>query len=95
MMEQNDARQLKQEISRILWEVWDPIGVNSFPEARDEYVGYVNDVYTMLIQGSSDAHIASHLLAIVTERMGLSGCKIDGMMPTVEALREISIPSNL
>jgi hypothetical protein len=35
-MEKYAARSAKQEIDRVLWEVWDPIGVNQFPYAQHE-----------------------------------------------------------
>lgn len=91
MIEKYEARRIKQEISRVLWEVWDPIGVNSDPKAKGEYDGYVNPVFILLTHGSTDAQIASHLLAIATERMGLSGCRFDDMLPTVKELRKIAI----
>ena len=43
-MEKYAARSVKQQIDRILWEVWDPIGVNKISPARDEYSGYVNKI---------------------------------------------------
>ena len=94
MIEKYDARRIKQEISRVLWEEWDPINVNSEPAARGEYDSYVNPVFIMLTHGSTDSQIASHLLTIATERMGLAGRRFDDMLPTVRALRKIPIAEN-
>lgn len=91
-MEKYAARKVKQEIDRILWEVWDPIGVNQISPARDEYSMYVNGVFELLTSGASDDAIARHLLGIVSARMELSGSTIDHMRPTVAALRAISLP---
>ena len=93
MIEKYEACRIQQEIGRVLWEVWDPIGVNSYPQARDEYDSYVNAIYIMMTHGATDTHIASQLLIIATETMGLSGVRYDDMLPTVKALREISIPA--
>jgi hypothetical protein len=87
------ARAVKQDVDRILWEVWDPIGVNQYPDARDEYSSYVNGVFELLAGGASDDLIAQHLVAIVTDRMELTGATIDDMRPTVAALRNVAIPS--
>lgn len=87
VMEKYAARELKQRISRVLWEVWDPIGVNTFPEARDEYDMYVNYVFESLIAGESDEVLAAKLLQIVHERIGLWEASIDHMRATVSALR--------
>lgn len=70
MIEKYTARGVKREISRVLWEVWDPIGVNQFPEARDEYESYVNDLYIALINGASDEELARQLFSIASEDMG-------------------------
>jgi hypothetical protein len=92
VIEKGEARRIKQEISQILWGVWDPIGVNSSPQARDEYDRYVNPVYIMLTNGSTDKEIASYLLEVATEGMGLLGAKLEDMLPSVRALRNIQIP---
>jgi hypothetical protein len=94
MMEKYAARTVKQEIDRVLWEVWDPIGVNQFSDARDEYSSYVNGVFELLTSGASDESIAEHLLRITTERMELAGPTLAHMRPTVVALRTITLPSD-
>ena len=90
-MEKYAARKVKQEISRILWEVWDPIGVNTYPQARDEYDSYVNEIFILLVDGASDEAISKRLLHIASETMGLSYPTLEHMMPTVTALRAISV----
>ena len=91
-MEKYAARSVKQQIDRILWEVWDPIGVNKIAP-RDEYSGYVNGVFQLLTSGASDEEIAQHLLTIVHDRMELKAAMVADMQPTVSALRAISLPS--
>jgi len=92
-VEKYAARKVKQETDRILWEVWDPIGVNQFAAAQGEYRMYVNGVFELLISGATDEAIAQHLLAIVHDRMELRAARIEHMRPTVEALRAIALPS--
>jgi hypothetical protein len=93
-MEKYAARRVKQEIDRVLWEVWDSIGVNRIPNARGEYAMYVNSVFELLTSGASDEAIAEHLLWIATDRMELGGPTIAHMGPTVAALRAIVLPSD-
>jgi hypothetical protein len=93
-VEKYAARAVKQEIGRVLWEVWDPIGVNTYPEARDEYDNYVNDIFMLLVGGSSDEAIGKHLLQIASETMGLAYPTLEHMMPAVQALRAIRIPTD-
>ena len=92
-MEKYAARSVKQQIDRILWEVWDPIGVNKISPARDEYSGYVNGVFQLLMSGASDEEIAQHLLTIVHDRMELRAAMVAEMQSTVKALRAVSLPS--
>lgn len=93
-MEKYAARRIKQEIERVLWEVWDPIGVNQFSDARDEYSSYVNEVFELLTSGASDESIAEHLLRIATQRMGLASPTLAHMRLTLAALRTITLPSD-
>jgi hypothetical protein len=66
------AEQLKlyKSIDEILWFDWDPIGINK-DGVRDEYYGYLPQVYQLKVNGSSKMEIAKHLDEIVTERMGM------------------------
>jgi len=92
-MEKYAARDVKREIDRILWEVWDPIGVSKISPARDEYTRYVNGVFQLLASGASDEEISQHLLTIVHERMELRAANASDMQRTIRALRTIALPS--
>ena len=92
-MEKYPARSIKQKIDHILWEVWDPIGLNRISPARDEYSGYVNEVFQLLTSGASDHELAQHLLKIVHDRMELKAATVEDMQTTVTALRAIPLPS--
>jgi len=88
------ARAVKREIDRVLWEVWDPIGVRDLGGPADEYSGYVNGVYELLTSGASENKVAEHLLCIVTERMEISRATLAAMQPAVKALRAIPLLSD-
>jgi len=90
-MEKYAARRVKQEIERVLWEVWDPIGINKFPNARGEYGMYVNGVFELLTSGASDESITQHLIRITTDRMELDSPGFS-VGRTVSALRAIPLP---
>ncbi len=61
-------------IDEILWNDWDPIGVNEYEEdARDEYHSYLPQIFKLKIDNAGKELIAQHLLKIETERMGLPG----------------------
>ena len=60
------------QIKRLLWEEWDPIGVRGDDWPDDEYDSYAPRVLAMLNAESSEAQIADFLLSVETEWMGLS-----------------------
>ena len=58
-------------IDEILWFDWDPIGVNDTEEARDEYQGYIPQIFNLKVNGDDEETIAQKLNEIITKRMGL------------------------
>ena len=62
-----------KKVDEILWHEWDPIGVNEFEEARDEYYSYLPEVIRLKNSEADNETIAQHLFKIETERMGLFG----------------------
>lgn len=60
---------LLEEISRILWEDWAPIGCGVPP---DEYDSYVCGVYRVLASGASQETLVEHLRRV--ERSSIGGC---------------------
>ena len=62
---------LYRKIDEILWFDWDPIGVNDFGDARDEYESYVPEFFNLLKGGATVDEIAECLFKIEKEGMGL------------------------
>jgi hypothetical protein len=62
---------LLSEVSRILWEPWDPIGVNDEPGAFGEYDSYAAPIVSRLLRGTTVADIDSYLAGVKTLSMGL------------------------
>ena len=75
-----DLQELKKraknriEIDEILWNDWDPIGINDCAP-RDEYQSYVPRILNMVMNGSKSKEISIELYHIETEIMGLLGDK--------------------
>ena len=63
---------LYRAVDEVLHYVWDPIGVSSVPQARDEYQAYLPLVFNMVRQGEPASDIARYLSGITSEKMGLS-----------------------
>lgn len=60
----NSYKKPVSAVDRILWEEWDPIGVNDMPAAREEYSSYVPGIVRLLRDGADEAQIARHLQTI-------------------------------
>ncbi len=72
MKQMNEREQhIYEEIDNILWNDWDPIGVNDIAP-RDEYQSYTPIIFSMKMNGASKEVIAKSLDGIATQRMGLS-----------------------
>ena len=59
-------------IDEILWNDWDPIGVND-TAPRDEYQGYTPEIFELKIKGGDVETIANRLNELVIKYMGLFG----------------------
>ena len=66
---------LYKATDEVLYYIWDPIGVSESPYARDEYWGYLPQVFKMLINDNSDKEIETYLQEISSERMGICTSK--------------------
>lgn len=83
-----------EAIDEILWRLWDPIGVNDAPEARDEYSAYAAGVLDLLRRGADDEEVVRHLRSIESERMGLPLVSSEERLQAVlSALRDVALPS--
>lgn len=63
--------ELYRRCDEALHYIWDPIGVAGAPGARDEYEGYVPEVFRFVRAGAADGEIVDYLLWAEAERMGL------------------------
>lgn len=64
---------LLEVVRKMLWEDWDPIGVNEYSEASDEYDGYASVVAELVRSGADEQMIFDRLWALETGYIGLEG----------------------
>lgn len=64
--------ELYRVVDEVLHYLWDPIGVSSIPQARDEYHGYLPHVFGMVRSGADEVAISAYLGEVITESMGLA-----------------------
>lgn len=63
-------RDLVSAVDEILWETWDPLGVNASERAYDEYSSYAGNLARQAIKGSIE-RVHEDLRAIRIGSMGL------------------------
>ena len=61
MVDRETSRLIRSSIRDILMVEWDPIGVNDIPEAADEYDSYIDGLYELLEQGTSEVGVCAYL----------------------------------
>jgi hypothetical protein len=64
---------LQNRIREALLREWDPIGIQEYPGAQDEYDSYVPDVCRMLSSRATEEEILNYLWWLETQHMGLRG----------------------
>ena len=73
ILQSSGRRKLYRHIDQIAWNDWDPIGVNEFEEARDEYYSYLPNILSLVLKNANREMIAQYLYNAETQSMGLPG----------------------
>ena len=72
LLKYEEPTNLYETIDYILWNEWDPIGINDIAP-RDEYQSYTPTIFELKNKGADKKLIAKTLHKIETETMGLFG----------------------
>jgi hypothetical protein len=67
-----EYKKLYLEIDEILWNEWDPIGIND-SAPRDEYQSYTPTIFSLKKRGANEDEIANKLHEIETNTIGVFG----------------------
>ncbi|GAA4842994.1 hypothetical protein [Algivirga pacifica] len=67
-----NKKELYTKVDKILWDEWDPIGVNDYGGPDDEYRGYVPSIIKLLEENAYESKIANLLHQHANVNMGLS-----------------------
>ena len=77
-------------VDRILWEIWDPVGVNDTPAARNEYRSYAPPLAALLRRDAPDAEILHFLEITERKTMGLSGSRREHLRAVIAHLQRFA-----
>ena len=75
-------------IDKIVWEKWDPIGINNNLNIRNEYYGYIPIIFEKALNSNDEKELANVLFSIETDRIGLDGNYEKCLMISKEILKE-------
>ncbi len=67
--ELKQAAEIQDAIRRVLFEDWDPIGVNDLAP-KDEYDSYVGGIYRLLASGGTEDEVCEHLRQLEINQIG-------------------------
>ena len=84
------ARDIMKRIHDVLWNYWDPIGVNEY-DPDDEYDSHIGVIYRILSGNPTESEIVDRLYQIETETMGLSSHNKELLRPIAKKLMAINI----
>ena len=73
MGERPEYKELYKAIDEILWNDWDPIGVNDDDDVRDEYQSYSLQICGLKIHGADQEAIAQKLFNFERDELGFNG----------------------
>ena len=64
-------KELQDQVDKVLFYEWDPLGVSTMDYMRDEYSRYVLEVVEIALECSSYEAIEEELVLVRKERMGM------------------------
>lgn len=88
-----NSKELWKEVDRILWEEWDPIGVNDYGGPDDEYRSYVPSIVKLIQENADEIKIRKQLHQHANVNMGLSS-SLDSHAETSERLNKLKTVYN-
>jgi len=85
-----NASRYLDTVREILFREWDPIGVNCYEQASDEYDSYVPEVLRLLVAGADEHKLASRLSEFQRVSMGMT--MVDDELHRRVARRLLTLP---
>ena len=73
MPTKHEINEMLRKIRKMLWEDWDPIGINDCSEAMDEYDNYAPGIVALIERNANEKKFFDHLWSIETVTMGMQG----------------------
>jgi hypothetical protein len=84
------ALEVMDSIRAVLFEDWDPIGVNENQNLRDEYDSYIAPVYRLLSEGASAEEITDYLFKLEHD-LGMPAKSKDHLPLIVRKLQALNV----
>jgi hypothetical protein len=85
------ALEVRDAIRQVLFNEWDPIGVNNNPEHVGEYDSYIAPVYRLLSTDSPEEEIIGLLYRTEKDKMGVLSATPEQLRPIAQKLLGLDI----
>ncbi len=69
MKDEKCAAEVQDAIRQVLFDDWDPIGVNDYAP-KDEYDSYIGGIYRQMVSGVTEDELCEHLRQLEITQMG-------------------------
>ncbi len=89
-MQRDAARKFYRDVCQLLWEKWDPIGVNGLSNSTDEYDSYAGTLCRLLLEGRDEHSLMAYLQNVQRNSMGLSSVDTECDRRVVGLLLELT-----
>ena len=83
------AAEAQASIRQVLFQDWDPIGVNGNLNLQDEYDDYIAPVYRILMGSRSEQELVDFLFQTERDTIGLQCGSPDELRPIARKLLEL------
>jgi hypothetical protein len=87
----SQALAIQDSIRQVLYKNWDPLGINDYPAAADEYDAYIAPVYRILVGSRSEDELIRVLGRIEEKEMGVSAGSDENLHSVCTKLLELKV----
>jgi len=85
------AIEIQDSIRRVLFNDWDPIGVNDNPNLVDEYDAYIAPIYRILVESRSEEELMNFLFSTERDIIGVACESSKQLRPIAQELLMLDV----
>jgi hypothetical protein len=87
----SQALEIQDAIRNVLYNDWDPLGINDYPSTQDEYDAYIAPVYRILVGNRSTEELVKTLTRIARDEIGVPAGDVEKLNSVTDKLLELKV----